>query len=228
MDKVSALAWVLQAIFVPLFIRSGWPKTKRSSLFIKMVCSTVFVLFGLYVLQFGQNKTYGMQIFIGLICGWVGDIFLTMGPFFPEGNKRIENTITILGGLAFFAGHILYIVAFFSVSEKKTALFLILYFVTLAIEIVLKQILRLKMGGMTIPILVYAMMVTLMFTSGVVAGLSAGIPALCVGAGLFLLSDLTLGVKTFSPKFNTLPVRILYLTAYYVAQMLLVHSIALA
>lgn len=231
MQLIPLLFWLVQIVFVPWFIRSGWPKTKRSSLFIKMVCSSAFVLFGVYTIHCAGRSSYGTQILIGLICGWFGDLFLTMGPFLPQGNKSVDTAITIVGGSAFLAGHIFYILAFFSVSDRKIALFLILYIVTLSLVLVTRRLLHLEMDNLTIPVIIYAMMVTFMFTSGVVAGVSSGsvfgILTLSVSTFLFLLSDLTLGVKTFAPKFNTLPVRILYLSAYYIAQMLLVHSIAL-
>lgn len=238
MNPVLVLFCSLQIIFVPMFIKSGWPKSKKSTLFIKMVCSTIFIGFALYNIlnsDAGFESTYSRLVFTGLALGWVGDVFMTFDPFLVNKSKTINTAVGIVGGVSFLAGHIFFITAFLKATKSVGAEigkeFFIIFAVTLAVILLAKVLLKLKLGKLTAPVAVYALMIDIMFSLGLNLGLSYGSTAalISLGAGtlLFVVSDFSLGLKIFDgERFNTLKIRTVYITTYYIAQMLIAYSLS--
>ncbi len=233
MNPLIILFWVLQLIFVPLFIKSGWPESKKSTLLIKMVCSTVFVgyaLYGILSCGAGFDSRYRLFVFVGLILGWAGDIFMTFDPFLKGRPKAVSDGVAVLGGVFFLAGHIFYIAAFIKEGKGFGAVFFITFIAVMLALAVVKKVLKLNLGKFTVPVVIYAVMLDIMFSSAINLGVNAGTQALMLtgaGALLFLSSDFTLGLKIFDgERFNTLPVRTVYIATYYIAQMLIAASAA--
>lgn len=233
MNFIIALFCLLQIIFVPIFIKSGWPKTKKSTLFIKMICSTVFVgfaAFNIYISGADFGGTYQKFILIALALGWVGDVFMTFDAFLEGKPKEINLAVNIVGACSFLAGHVFFIIAFSKEIQKIGAVFFVTFAIVLAVLVAVKFILKLNLGKLTVPVVVYAMMIDGMFSLGLSLGISTGtwlsVLTLGVGTLLFVVSDFSLGLKIFDgERFNTLPVRTTYITTYYIAQMLIAASI---
>jgi len=221
---------------VPFFIKWGWPELTKKSLYIKTVCSAMFVLFsvfGMLLVNKGLALEYQRKIFIGLCLGFVGDVLLTTEPFFKN-NKTANGVASILGGVAFLAGHIFYIVSFFKEMSlfglSVGPLFWCTFAITLAIVISLKFILNVKLGKLAVPVLVYAIMIDVMFSSALTLGIGCGklllVFLLGGGALLFVVSDLNLALKIFDGKrFHTLPNRCIYIITYYIAQILIASTV---
>ncbi|MCQ2472438.1 MAG: lysoplasmalogenase [Clostridia bacterium] len=234
---IIALFCLLQIIFVPIFIKSGWPKTKKSTLLIKMICSTVFVgfaAFNIYISGADFGGTYQRFILIALALGWVGDVFLTADPFLEGKSKEFKLAVNIVGACAFLAGHIFFIIAFFKKTKEIGAALGITFFVPLAVVLVAlvlaKMLLKVKLSKLAVPVAIYALMIDVMFSAAFNLGISVGswqsVLTLGVGTLLFVASDFSLGIKYFDDKrFNTLTVRSVYITAYYIAQMLIAASL---
>lgn len=238
MQYFAIIFWILQIVTVPMFIKSGWPKSKKSTLYIKMVSSTVFVgyaIFNIFLSDAGFGGRYQQLILIGLVLGWIGDVFMTFDPFLEGKPKSLSDTVALIGGASFLAGHIFFISAFIKAAKFEGAtLFGVPFFIALAVLMVLliltKIILKLKLGKFAIPVAVYALMIDFMFSSGLslavgVGGVMAFI-TLGVGTLLFVVSDFNLGLKIFDgERFNTLSIRTAYIVTYYIAQMLIAASL---
>lgn len=99
------LSVVLEIIFVPIFLKFYWPGRTVKSFSTKVVCSLLFCLCGVFAIKLsGNHSLYADYILWGLILGAVGDLLLhsltkVIYPF-------------VIGVVAFFTGHIFYIMAF--------------------------------------------------------------------------------------------------------------------
>ena len=83
------LCYVLFLVFVPLYDKAYWPEPTKKSLACKMVAATAFVLIGVLGMFITDNKSdYTTTMIIGLILGWVGDLFMHIPH--PPGNPRCQ------------------------------------------------------------------------------------------------------------------------------------------
>ncbi len=231
MHLVQILCIIVTAVFLPMFIKSGWPKTKKTTLLWKMICASAFVVTGVYLRKYGADSIeyeYSQFILWGLCLGWIGDLCLTGNALF---GKKIYWALTAVGGISFLLGHIFYVIAFFSKGNLFGSVMYISFAVALVIIIALKFILKIKLGKLTFPVLIYAIMLDFMFASAVALAANIGtVPAfICLAGGglLFVISDLSLALKFFDQKrFNTFSFRIINLTTYFIAQLLIANSLA--
>ena len=98
------LCIVLQIIFVPLFLKAQWPGICRKSLFFKMICATSFLSMGVLSINIvGDKSTYAIIMLVGLVFGWLGDLFLHL-------NDTAKSFA--IGFCSFLVGHIVYITAY--------------------------------------------------------------------------------------------------------------------
>ncbi len=99
------LCVVLEVVFVPIFLKYYWPGRSKQSFATKTVCSLMFCLCGILAVEIsGNNTLYADYILWGLILGAVGDLLL------HSLTKKIYPFV--VGVIAFFTGHIFYIMAF--------------------------------------------------------------------------------------------------------------------
>jgi uncharacterized membrane protein YhhN len=171
----------------------------------------VFSLLGYY--WFGAQHRSPMVI-AALFFGWLGDIFLLWNDFF------------IFGLVAFLIGHLLYILVYrqyryaqptkaFLATQKVRYVFPILLLGTGLVAILYP-----KLGDLKIPVLVYAVVLTLM---SVVAFFRYGYTTdksfllVMAGALLFMVSDSLLAVNKFLSTFpfSGIAVMITYCAAQY-------------
>ena len=238
--KVSALEvflalFVLEAVFAFMFIKAGWPESTKKGFVYKMIASAVFVAAGMYAfLSVSRESYYSVAILAGLISGFAGDIFLTLDPFIRDKKSKLNTAAIITGGLFFLFGHICYICAFVremlarrAFSPLITAVF---WAGAMLVIIGLKLILNIKAGKLTVPVFIYALVLTFMAACAVCLAKTQGgfiSKAIIICAPvLFIISDFSLMIKFFDKeRFNTLPIRALNLGTYYLSQMLLAVSI---
>lgn len=231
------LAVVLEFVFVPLFIKYGWPDKCVKSLTTKMISSTLFVLLGVLASQISSNGTpYAKLIIWGLVFGWLGDLFLHL-----LSDKVIYFAI---GVVAFLAGHVFYIAAFqkaiyatypdASVFTWYEILAAVLVCAAVAFICIYKKLDIPKY--LMVGVAVYALTIVLMlmkalrYTIGEWAyGMNDNMVLIfltvALGGFLFVLSDGSLGYMHAVKK--TQKIRIFNLTTYYIAQVLLACSIFL-
>ena len=105
MKILFILCVVLEVALVPLFLKYYWPDRTKKSFATKTACSLLFCLCGVLAVKItGNNTLYADYMLWGLVLGAIGDVLLhsltkVIYPF-------------VVGVLAFFTGHIFYIMAF--------------------------------------------------------------------------------------------------------------------
>ena len=175
------------------------------------------------------------MIIIGLLFGWIGDLFLHI-----VSDKIIFFGI---GGLAFLIGHIFYIDAFAKAIQETYPQsntfewYEILAVVLLVAAVVLYGVLKkIKFNPMMIAVLLYAVTISTMLVKAlrysigeIVYGMNDHMIMICVtvalGAILFVLSDGSLGMILFAGKKGNRPLKIFNIVTYFAAQILLASSI---
>ena len=96
---------VLEVIMVPIFLKFYLPGKCKNSFATKTVCSLLFCLCGVFAIKStGNNTLYADYIMWGLILGAIGDLLL-------HWLTKVVYPY-VIGVLAFFTGHIFYIMAF--------------------------------------------------------------------------------------------------------------------
>jgi uncharacterized membrane protein YhhN len=177
--------------------------------FFKILASTGFVAFALE--RGALGTTYGRWVLAALLAGWLGDLLLL-----PK-----SSLCFLLGMGSFFAGHILYSVAFITREiNTKTSFFAaaILAVLTYLIYRWLKPALLPKRTNMILPVSVYVIAESIMITLAAGATASSGDPKILIGALLFYFSDYWVARNRFvSPGLTN---RIFGLPLYYVAQLI--------
>jgi uncharacterized membrane protein YhhN len=194
----------LQAVFSPLFLKYMWPRKTWKSLTFKMLCSVLFVATAFLSVKIADNHTlYAETVVIGLLCGFVGDLFLGL-----NGKANF-----VIGTLFFLTNHILYCYAYTmtrnslfpeSKSVKMTVVEIVAAFLVLAVFIFIVKRLKFSLRGAASLLLLYGLVLSYMLVKSVTFGaalLSSGNAAYSVGAGLLLsgaalyfVSDMSLGM----------------------------------
>lgn len=236
------ICYILFFIFVPLYDKAYWPEPTKKSLACKMVAATAFVLIGVLGMFITDNKSdYTTTMVIGLILGWVGDLFMHIPH--PPGNPRMS--VVYIGAASFLIGHIFYVVAFVKSTMALTVNYnfftipeIIAFFVIfITFALMLKPIFKFEYKNlfMQIALYFYSMFLIVMliksckfgityFLSGAENGI-IGMLILLIGGVLFFISDLTLGLRLLGSAKGNKKVKTLSLYAYFFAQLLLATSI---
>lgn len=233
---------MLFLVFVPLYDKAYWPEPTKKSLTCKMIAATAFVSIGvLGMFIFNNQSAYANTMLIGLILGWVGDLFMHIPH--PPNNPRMS--VVYIGAGAFLIGHIFYVMAFVKSTMALTTdyKFLtipeIIAFVVIfiAFALMLEPVFKFKYTNkfMKIALHLYSVFLIVMlikscvfgityFTSGKENGI-VGMLILLVGGILFFISDFTLGLRLIGGAKGNKTVKTVSLYAYFFAQLLLATSI---
>lgn len=236
------LCYVLFLVFVPLYDKAYWPEPTKKSLACKMVAATAFVLIGVLGMFITDNKSdYITTMIIGLILGWVGDLFMHI----PHPPQNPRMSVVYIGATSFLIGHIFYVVAFVKSTIVLTPDYkiftipeIIAFFVIfITFALMLKPVFKFEYKNlfMQIALYFYSMFLIVMliksckfgityFLSGAENGI-IGMLILLIGGVLFFISDLTLGLRLLGSAKGNKKVKTLSLYAYFFAQLLLATSI---
>ncbi len=164
---------------------------------IKMLCAFMYLATGvLSAVALYRVTLYSLLILTALIFGVLGDFFLSYKEdrYFPV-------------GILFFAlGHIVYSVTFLLVGEMRAIDYIVpVLILTMIMFIPIVFIIKVKidLGKLEIPILIYGLILLFFFVCGVTKGiiairagnLSFGL-CMILGASLFIASDIMLGLKS--------------------------------
>lgn len=225
---IYLLAVAALCYLIPKFLEYSWPDKCWKSLKVKMICAAMFIVTAVCcILYSGNFGMYARLMFIGLLCGVMGDLLIHV----PE-----HGIINVFGGVAFFVGHIFYIIAFYrkltelSPDEKFFNLvsiigpiaFVLCYFVFAILS-------KISYGKLTVPVILYALMISSMLFMALRLALCVNSPyvyiTVLLGAALFVSSDSTLSVFMFSDRFKTRGLKAFYIITYFAAQVLLGTSI---
>ena len=237
---IFAVLFVIDLIFGVWYTVEAHPIVTKKAFWLKMTASAIFVANGFIALQLRGVARYGVMIVVALVLGLIGDALLSWEPFIrhDENEKRNNIIFTVIGAAFFLAGHIIYIIAFVKELHDKQAwnrtMFLIAWAIILGTAIIVKTLIRVKLGKLAIPFLIYSMGLSAMGAQSITLALNgfAGHPwmqaTLFIAPLCFIISDSTLGLKfADDDRFGKLPLRIVTLTTYYAAQMLFGFTITL-
>ena len=113
--------------------------------------------------------------------------------------------------------------------QPNFVLIFVLFALTAAAVISLRFVLGINLGRLTIPVLVYALMLSFMFACALSAAIihktTSSLLAVA-GALMFLESDLCLGLINFGgERYKTMPMRVFNLAFYYIAQLFIAASL---
>ncbi len=237
-NVLFAIAVVAEFALVPLFLKYFWPDRCKQSFITKIFCSLLFVLGGVFAIKAtGNNTLYADYMLWGLILGMAGDLLLhaltqKMWPF-------------ILGVVAFLVGHIFYIMALqraIYTTGLNSAVFtwyeilIVIAIFVVALIYALKTNVFKRKGAMAYGLLAYGIVLAVMiakalrYVGGEIAygtndNMFMVTLTVAVGAILFFLSDVTLGIILTSDKPLKRGMRIFNIATYYSAQILLAASI---
>jgi uncharacterized membrane protein YhhN len=181
-------------------------------------CFLIPALWGYYVVSGGRSTTFSIALFF---C-WLGDVFLIF-----------EGKLFFLAGLsAFLTGHLLYVLAYRQhMYEDQSGALLVPQKIRFSLPIVLAGtglfvVLLPALGGLTIPVLFYSLVITLMtmtalFRYGVTN--SSSFWLVFGGAVLFMISD---SVLAFNMFVSPVPLAGFWIMLTYItAQVLIVEGI---
>ncbi|MBQ7741235.1 MAG: lysoplasmalogenase, partial [Eubacterium sp.] len=161
---------------------------------------------------------------------------LSFEPFLKGENKKRDNIICmVIGAAFFFGGHIAYTIAFIRELKVKDAfnpiVFIIAWVGFITAGIIVKIALKVSLGNLTIPILIYTICLTAMGAMSLslaIYGLDSAYQKaiMLIAPIFFIISDATLGLKFGDTvRFGKKKIKYLTLITYYTAQMLFGYSI---
>lgn len=187
------------------------PLFKKHSLKAKILCSSLFVLTGVFAaLAYGVKTDYSVLMLSALFLGLLGDFFL---------DWKKYNTFFV-GVLFFSIGHLIYVYSFITMEPSLKPY--TVHIVVIYILVILAGIAHIKMDKIKFPgkykiMLVYSFILITSFVFATVRGIDSvsngnkpfGILLLLSGA-LFMISDAFLASQLFGkPKLKN--------TAFFVA-----------
>ena len=235
-NTLFIIAAIVEIPLVALFLKFYWPDRSIKSLTTKIICSLIFVLSGIFASQAtGNDTSFATNMIWGLALGMVGDILL---------HSLTTNMLPfIIGVVAFLVGHIFYIVALqnaiLSIGYSEGAfvwyeIVMVAAILLLALVYGLKTNVFKRKGAMAYGLVVYGLVLATMLAKAVrcvadtyASGAENALMVLLtvgVGALLFVMSDLSLGVILSVDKPLKKGMRIFNIETYYIAQVLLAGS----
>lgn len=163
---------------------------------------------------FSKNLIHRYIVLAALAFSWLGDILLLRADFF------------IFGLVAFLTAHVFYTLFFIKELKNVKTLFSVKV-VTAAILIVygvgLLMILVPHAKGMEIPLVVYAVIISLMLYLAILEGVATKIWAFPLGAFFFVSSDSILAINKFYQP--VISAHLLIMSTYLLAQGYLIYGI---
>ncbi len=169
-----------------------------------------------------NNHHFAVLIILGLLFGFVGDEILALRFVYPE---QLELCF-LTGSASFFAGHVFYLVALFSVAPKAWIAALIINVAVLALEYINSKRHSLKLGRLYVPLGIYCALVGFMGSSAlstVFWHFNIGTLFFAIAGVCFIVSDSILSVQSFSDHPSNGKNRTLHLL-YWTAQLLIALS----
>ena len=226
---------LIEAIFIPLYLKKMWPTKNWHSLGYKRICASAYVILSAVVTNAaGGINSYSLPMIIGFVASWFGDLMLHI----PKPTKVFFGT-----GMVFFAvAHIFYCLAYIGVQytffpqvktvslwELTTAVIIIAVFLTVCL------IKKVSFGSMLLPCAVYGIFVSMMMIkssllsirllSENIDGMTVPAVLLLIGGISFFLSDGSLALISFDTRYKKFRLKVFNIVTYFGAQICLALSI---
>jgi uncharacterized membrane protein YhhN len=178
--------------------------------------ATMLPLIGAALALDPASRAARVWFVVALVLSLAGDVFLML----PD-----EDTFFVPGLGSFLLGHIAYIVGLITAGIDGIALAVGVVVVAVGVAAVAPRVVagaRSKDPRLGIPVFAYVLVISVM----VACAIGSVVPAAVAGALLFYLSDLTIGWSRFVKDFK--PAKLVIITTYHVAQILLVVSLVVS
>jgi uncharacterized membrane protein YhhN len=211
-------ATVVLAITVAGLIRAEFRADKKQIYTFKPISSTLLLLIGIVPVLIGRDLSvnYSLWIVVGLLFSLGGDIAL----MFHDSPKAFR-----IGLVLFLMAHLMYCVAFsWQANMVRQEIQVIIILGILAA--VVYRYLYPGLGSLKFSVLVYIIVISYMLNRAFATRLSPNFSRLqsglvCVGAGLFYISDLMLAINRFRLPFRYHRISLAF---YYGGQLLIALS----
>ncbi len=214
---IIAMLLVVSLIFLILF---EYRKNAKLGLVFKSLCSLCFVAAAIhaYIIK-GLEGIYTPMIISGLVFSFFGDILLVYG---------YKNIFFIAGLACFLVTQIIYGIAF-TLTAGIYLWDVILFTALIAILLFAYKALKMDVGSLKLPVLLYMLAIVYMLSKAVSLLYNDAIPLtqagmVASGALLFVISDAILALAKFNGKVpKSFPA--LNLLTYYTGQILIASSL---
>ncbi len=187
--------------------------------FISMITKPLLmVLLGGYFLsQFKSNSSQiKYWVIAALVGSWFGDTFLMF-----QGHSSL---FFLLGLSSFLLAHLAYTFAFLKFENRPNKwVFIVISLLFFAYSVVLAYTVWPGLGAMKIPVLVYALVLTIMGITGVIKNYGAN-NMIVIGVVLFIISDSLIAYTKFAASVENS--RFLIMLTYILAQFLIIKGLS--
>jgi len=214
---VNSVIVILAAVLLAGLLYFEKTGNRKAVIPTKTTLSLLFVI--TVIVQPHPVPLYYHLLLAGLILCLIGDFFLALP----------QKVMFLAGLISFLLGHVLYVLAFFSVVSISGLIWPGVAVVLLVSGSVFLW-LRPHLGGMKIPVFFYVVIISLMVVGAWSLLIDGGLPAesrivIFTGALLFYCSDIFVARDRFLKKefLN----RLIGLPVYYAGQFLLAFSVGL-
>ena len=211
------------AILETLFIMQSYRRRNVAGILLKTTASLLFVLPGLYCMRLRGQSTYALYVVIGLALGMLGDFLLALRYL----NPKMHDLCFISGTLAFFAGHVLYILAVLTAAPRAWTYAIPLTLVALGVAGFYSHAMQVRAGKIMPLGVVYIGCVIFVASTSLTGALLTSDRALFMfflGGLCFSLSDNMLVVLSFGKNDSPYRNAVLHVL-YYMAQIFIALSI---
>lgn len=175
----------------------------------KLVTSALFILIGLAG-YFNSSNIFSLLIIIALIFSFFGDLFLAL---------KHKTLYFILGLISFSIAHIIFSLAFISISGFRPILLILSAIIGLIGVYLLNSIKDFSFKGLLFPSSIYAILLIFMTLNSIMLLETISVFSLLtfIGAVLFLISDIILSFIYF---YKTPPKALSFfnMISYYIGQ----------
>lgn len=214
--------YIICYTFQVIFLIVEKQKKFLLSLYLKGLCSLVFVCLGIFSSRFSSEVFFNKCILIGLCFDASADVIFNLRFAF----EKIKNLSFFGGAVLFFTGHVFYLVALFPNVNNLLTYLIIFAVIDILILIFFGITLKIKLSYKIFGVF-YISQVSLMETMSLGflnSHFVFGRLIFSIGALFFLLSDILLIYNTFHTK-KIYPIRVISFITYYTGQLLIATSL---
>ena len=211
------------SILETLFIMQSYRRRNAASILLKTTASLMFVLLGLQCIRIRGESAYALWVVIGLAFGMLGDLLLALRFL----SKKAHDLCFISGTLAFFAGHIVYVIAVLTAAPRAWTYAIPITLVALGVAGFYSHAMEVKAGKITPLGVIYIGGVIFVAACALTGALLTSDRALFMfflGGLCFSLSDNMLVVLSFGKNDSPYRNAVLHVL-YYMAQIFIALSI---
>ena len=222
---IAIILCLIGMAFQAAFITAEYKKSLVWALILKGTASVVFTLIGYIGYRACGDTYFGRTVFLGLLFGAIGDVLLNIRFL----TQKYSQLVFLAGIAAFLTGHIMYLVALIPYSRYLVISLLVGAVSGAALLVYTFKRIHVKPAFLIFGI-VYLGVIVIM--TAVAIGNAIAVQEtfrilFALGAVLFTISDVVLIFNTFGEK-TVFSKRILNLSCYYIAQLLIAISIFFA